>query len=234
MTARRIDNFEMGAAVPWTTGYTVRVTNGFAADLAMVHVRVARRGNTTMLHRIPMLAPGDTVAVPAGTMADLAFYEIVAYDAHGHAIARLPASAGAISPVEAANQLPARPDEHTDDWVLSEAHLLGAGDIYVVEIVNNTPDTWEGVTVSYGTTVEGTRTVESSPVSPSGRVRFDLAAAGTMIGYTFSIWVDGLRAMLADGALQFPPSGVMTAQLAAETNGDLHPTRDTWTIGGEP
>jgi hypothetical protein len=231
---RRIDGFGEGKGVPWTTGYTVRVTNGFAGSLPMVHIRVARKLHPESLHRIGPLAPGDTGAAPAGTMDDLGFYEIAAYDDKGHAIARLPRDLGAITPVEAATALPARPDEHTDDWVLDDTTVLNANDTYTVEVLNGTPDAWDEVTLFYSSLNEGTVGLKSSAVSPAGKSTFELGPAGAMDGYVFSVWVDGLRAELSPGALQFPAEGLMTARRSAETTGDLHPTRDVWRIGDEP
>lgn len=233
MTTFRIEGWADGEDVPWTVGYTVRVTNGFAVDLPMVHVRSARQLRHSLLHRIGPLAPGATLAVPVGTLDDLGFYEIAAYDEKGHTLARLPAGLGSISPAEAATLLPARPDSHTDDWILDDHALLDANAEYTVEVINETPDTWEHVTLFYGSLTDGTVGLESSAVSPSGKATFSLGPAGAMDGYAFSVWVNGLRAELAEGALQFPPDGVMTARRAAEVKGELHPTRDQWTIGGE-
>jgi hypothetical protein len=233
MTTVRIDGFSDGEAVPWTIGYTVRVTNGFASPLPMVHVRSARQLRHVLLHRIGPLAPGATAAVPIGTLDDVGFYEIAAYDDKGHALARLPAGLGSIAPAEAAALLPARPDAHTDDWVLDDQALLDANAPYTVEVINETPDTWEAVTLFYGSLTDGTIGLESSAVSPKGKATFSLGPAGAMDGYAFSIWIDGLRAELAEGALQFPAEGLMTARRAAEIKGELHPTRDQWTIGGE-
>lgn len=234
MSTRRIDRFGDGKGVPWTTGYTVRVTNGFTGPLPMVHVRVARQRHPLSLHRIGPLAPGQTAAVPAGTMDDLGFYEIAAYDDKGHAVARRPNTLNAISPAEAAAALPARPDEHTDDWILDDTTLLSADDPYTVEVFNETPDTWDEVTLFYRSLTDGTVGLESSAVSPKGKATFGLGPAGAMDGYAFSVWIDGLRAELSPGVLQFPSEGLMTARRSAETTGDVHPTRDVWTIGDEP
>jgi hypothetical protein len=231
MSTRRIDHFSEGHDVPWTTGYTVRVTNGFTGPLPMVHVRAARRRRPSSVFRFPSLASGATAAFPVGTVDDLGFYEIAAYDEKGHAVARLPSTTGAITPVEAAAALPARPDEHTDDWVIDDHHLLDANAQYEVEVLNNTPDTWDEVTLFYASATDGTIGLASSAVSPQGKARFGLGPAGAMDGYVFSVWVDGLRAELSPGALQFPAEGLMTAERAAMTNGNMHPTRDGWAIG---
>jgi len=233
MSTFRVDRWWDLTPAPWIVGYTVRITNATQAVLPMVHLRVARSHNSEVLHRVRNLAPGATVALPAGTMHDIGFYEIVVYDELSHALARLPHELGAITPIEAASAQPFRPNDHTDEWQITDADLLDANASYVVEILNSTPDTWDEVTVFYSSSLEGTVGLSSSAVSPTGKVTFNLGAAGAMDGYTFAIWVDGLRAWLGENVLRFPETGLMTAQRSASLRGEMNPTLDFWQIGDD-
>lgn len=234
MSAFAIDKPWELSAVPAVVGYVVRLTNGSQAVLPTLMLRAARHLRPAVLHTVRDLAPGTTVALPAGTVEDLGFYEAYVFDAAGHMLARLPRDLGSISPAEAASTLPLRVNDHTDDWTITEADLLDANEGYTVEVLNSTPDTWEEVTLFFANGLTGiTEGFSSSAVSPGGKATFALGAAGTMNGYVFSVWIDGLRAELAGGALQFPPEGLMTAQGSLLAKGDGHPTKDTWVIGGE-
>jgi len=233
MSTRAIPGWAEGYAPPWVIGYTVRLTNGFPQPLDAVHVRTARHLHDSGLIVISPMAPGITAALPVGTQDDLGFYEIAAFDVQGHMIARIPRERGAISPAEAASALPARPNDHTDDWTLTPADMLDMTASYHLTILNQTPDVWEEVTVFYSSAIEGTVGLASSPVDPKGRVTFNLGAAGAMDGYVFSIWVDGLRTYLGPDALQFPAEGLMTSRRASTTKGETHANDDTWAIGDD-
>ena len=233
MTSRRVDGWDGGFAPPWVIGYTVRISNAFTQPLDSVYVLTARQGLDVGVLRVEALAPGAMVSLPVGTATDLAGYEMAAFDTQGHMIARLPAT-GTITPAEAASTLPFRPNAYTDDWVFDPAQMLPMTAPYTVTLLNKTPDVWEEVTVFYSSAIEGTVGYASSAVDPQGHVTFDLGPAGAMDGYVFAIWVDGLRAYLAPGMLQFPAEGLMTSRRAAEAKRELHANGDTWIIEPTP
>lgn len=234
MSAFAIDNPWELSAVPSVVGYIVRITNGSQAVLPTLMLRATRRLRPTVLHTARDVPPGATVALPVGTVDDVGSYEAYVFDAAGHMLARVPRDLRSITPVEAASSLPLRVNEHTDDWTITDADLLDANEEYTVEVVNSTPDTWEEVTVFFANGLTGTTDgFYSSAVSPGGTATFNLGPAGAMNGYVYSVWIDGLRAELAGGALQFPAEGLMTAERSLRTRGEGHPTKDTWTIGDE-
>ena len=233
MSNRHIDGFNSGEAASSVVGYTVRLTNSFTEPLAAVHLLITRSGREPVIQAVLHLPPGATAALPVGTFDDLVSYAACAYDTQGHAIAMLPPDRPRITPVEAASSLPFRPDLHTDDWAFTPAQMLPMTDPYRLTLLNKTPDVWEEVTVFYSSAIEGTVGFASSAVDPEGHVTFDLGPVGAMDGYVFAIWVDGLRAYLAPGTLQFPAEGLMTSRRAAETKREFHANSDTWTIGAD-
>jgi hypothetical protein len=242
MSTNKIDRIWDAVDAPWIVSYVVRITNGTQATLPMVHLLAARSLRPTILHHVPNLAPGATVALPVGTVHDLGWYYIAAFDAQGHMIARIPLDSNPVNPskypaefpADAAAMLPLRINDHTDEWVITESHLLNALDQYTVEIINQTSDTWEEVTIFFANGITGiTEGFTTSAVLPEGRVRIGLCPAGAMNGYVFAIWVGGLRAELSPGQLQFPAEGLMTAERSAELRGEMNPSNDQWTIGVE-
>lgn len=235
MNFRAIDHRDAYDAAPWLTSFILRLTNGTPTVLPIIHVRSARRMFPELIHRIQNFAPGATVALPLGTVHDVGFYEIAAFNAKGHMIARLPRGTGAIAPGEPGAQLPLRINSHTDELTITQADVLDAQESYIVKIRNGTPDTWDEVAISYADGLTGmSATYASSPVSPKGEATFNLGPAGAMDGYVFSIFVNGLRAELdGDGSLQFPAHGLMTAERSSALRGETHPTLDVWQIGDD-
>lgn len=216
---------------PAWIGYIVRLTNSFPQPLPVVHVQSNwGSGQSSLLAYGPM-QPGEVDAIPVGTVADLVSYAVAAYDREGRAILTLPAAGVPITPLEAASALPFRPNSHTDDWTLEPSLMLDMTAPYTVTIVNKTTDTWDEVTLFYRSADGTTPGLESTAVGPDGSVTFELGPAGAMLGYAWTVWVDGLRAYLAEGQLQYPADGFMTARRAAETKGHLSRNADTWTVG---
>ena len=230
-----IEHGETLELVNSATGYFLRLGNGLPTAIPMVHVKAARTGSEPTLHRIPNFQPGAEVMLPLGTIADVGFYEIALYDADGHMAGHAPAGLAAYSRREGQSNGMVPLSETCDGVVLGTEHLIALDSQYSVTVFNNTPDTWDSVDLTYGSTVEGTVLLESSAVGPQGKATFLLGEAQYLQGYSFSIFVDGLRAKLWGEALQLPPDGLMTAERAVEFSSmaEIRPTDDYWTIGKE-
>ena len=127
-----------------------------------------RVGSDVTLHRIPNFQPGAELLLPLGTQADVALYQVAMYDADGRMIGLAPSEVTGYSRADAAGNGLIVLSDTCDRVVLEPAHLVNLDLPYVVHISNETTDTWEEVTMSYGSAVDGTALFASSPVSPGG------------------------------------------------------------------
>jgi hypothetical protein len=183
------------------------------------------------VQRVAPFPPGASVTLPLGTAGRLGGYAIGFFDADGKLVARIPSDGGNMTAGRAAQLDPTRPDEFTDSWVIDDRTRTPAGQPYVVTIRNQTPDRWDEVALFYAERGRGTQGLSIANVEPNGAATFPLCDCEDMDGYTFNVWVDGLRVVLEDGQLQFPATGLMTARRSADYRTDLDPCRDEWLIG---
>jgi hypothetical protein len=153
-------------------------------------------------------------------------------------VARIPEDAEAMTPALAATLDPNRLDECTDSWAVYESNFLPLSQLtYTVVVRNQTPDTWDDVTLAYTLEGETAVIVETSPVTPGGQATIPIGPCDRLVGYSFAIFVDGLAVDFDPRSdvevLQFPAEGRMNAlrSLQEHLTPDWQPCLDVWEVG---
>lgn len=210
----------------------IRLTNALPEVIAELWWTFTA-GTTRVSNSILNVAPGQTVDLALSAAGGTFSYAIAAFGASGQMIARYPADYGTVYRFDdiAASMLS---DSGIEPLVLDSTWAVSGQDSYRVTIVNLTPDTWDAVTLSFGSGQFGTVMLESEAIAPEKSISFDIAGAADLTGYCFAIWNNGLRAILGESSLQFPATGLMTPLRSAQESAKIDAHRCVWQIDPKP
>jgi hypothetical protein len=235
--------------VPWDSldpalrPYIVHFRNGTPAttfDEVVVFYKRAGKAGVVFLHAVGF-PPGAVRTFQLDRASALESYTIGVF-LQGGMVARLPDDGSVMTPAKAAAIDQNRVDEFTDSWAVVEDELIDLSALtYTVTFRNRTPDTWDEVAVAYSLVGHTATIAETVAVAPDKDVTVDLGPADQVVGYTYVIFVDGLRVDWdpeegpGHEQLQMPAVGLYNRLRALKEGAspDLDPAHDTWTIGDD-
>lgn len=224
--------FYSAAQVPLSLGnYTLTLRNATTVTFSEVVVFFKRKNlSGVTFSGLQSFQPGEIDVLPLGAATDMISYSVGFFDG-GSLVARIPEDGGEMTPAKAAQLDPARLNEYTDAWVIEAQAVLPLGNYtYEVSIRNDTPDLWDEIALFYNEKGGPTQGLSRTNVAAHTTVTFPLCKCDKLDGYTFAVFVGGLAVDFGDGALRFPPQGLMNARRALDYKLDLDVCGDLWVV----